>query len=738
MPRAPPSSSNSKKDANSLRRNQVSAGGVPPMSEKEVGCVKAHAFALKTNSSTAGDEPTCTYDSASMDAAKIEELEAKIATLTAMLNLRDTSPSSPPLENTPPVPEFRTVPSQDNILGGLPLFEASPPGSQPISPPSAMNVSITDPFVAMTFQADLVSLFNPPLPVSSPKDTPPLSGMFSGSTGATAAPDLDFIEKFERVRRGGSASPSPSPSDFTQLIDSSWPARFPPPELLYHLVDTFFACVPHAKRVLHRPTFMNQLLEHPNSLNFPAHVVLHAICAIASLYSPIVTDGNERNMWHIGPDTLFNSAIAAKRWSGDPSNRPTRPQIYTSVNDRAKSMEQSGFGSKHAEWCMDGWLEPARTGKRIVQLLQSQLIITWYFHSVGRSVDLWVTIGTCVRMITPLGLSSMDPWGPLSRQPYHTLVMAPQAPTPEQMETLRNIFWLTYTNERVLTAGTVWPLMMQDDDISQLFPVRGKDFPGTSIPVENRQRLTTSKSLVTHPPELTDSFTLYIKASILLGKVKTLNGRFRLKYESGGGAGDPRETTEFQMLDSAIQRFKTSIPKDLCEFISVDGKVDPTLHMALLLPNVAMIILHDPHATIESPNCMSAERILTAARAILDDVYKLTATSFDLLLLDHACSFGWFVCATALMRFLRVKILAGDEAAATKLGAEIQVARFMLGNLGERTICGLRQIMILERLYAQDIEPLMPQGPNAMPPIVTPHAPPNWHNMTVLGGTGMS
>lgn len=110
--------------------------------------------------------------------------------------------------------------------------------------------------------------------------------------------------------------------------------------------------------------------------------------------------------------------------------------------------------------------------------------------------------------------------------------------------------------------------------------------PLKSTPVEDRQRLTTSKALVTHPPEITDSFTLYIKSSILLGKVKTFNGRFKLKYESTAGAGDPMETTEFQMLDSAIQKFKASIPKDLCQFISLDGKVDPTLHMALLVPNV--------------------------------------------------------------------------------------------------------------------------------------------------------
>ncbi|KAG8864484.1 hypothetical protein FRB96_004987 [Tulasnella sp. 330] len=458
-------------------------------------------------------------------------------------------------------------------------------------------------------------------------------------------------------------------------------------------------------------------------------VVLHAICAISSLYTPVVTDGSERNMWHVGPDMLFNSAVAPKlRGEWDPTCPPD-PSIYVPMDDRTTKIEESGFGMKHAEWCMDGWLEPARTGQKIMQLLQSQLIITWYFYSVGRAVDiqLFVSIGSICRLVIPIGLNAVDPWGPLSRQPYKALVMGPLNPTPEQEETYRNIFWLTYATERILSAGTVWPLCLQDDDVSQYLPIRSIDFPGQFIPLADRQRLNTPKAVVIHPPALTDSFTLYIKACVLLGKVKTFNYRFKTKFEdSVGGAPDPRETTQFQVLDSVLQKFKTSFPKELREPMSGDGKMDPTLHMALLLPHVATIVLHDPHADVNSPNCMSADRILAAARAILDSLYKLTATTFDLLLLDHACSFCWFVCATTLMRFLKAKILADDEAGVGKLSSEIQVVRFMLGNLGSRTICGLRQIMILEDLYANDILPLLSEGhasPAVISPVVTSRAP---------------
>lgn len=73
---------------------------------------------------------------------------------------------------------------------------------------------------------------------------------------------------------------------------------------------------------------------------------------------------------------------------------------------------------------------------------------------------------------------------------------------------------------------------------------------------------------------------------MLLGRVKTFNGRFKTKFDSGAVGIDPRETAEFQMLDAAITAFKLSIPKGYKEPIGPDGKIDPTLYLALVIPNV--------------------------------------------------------------------------------------------------------------------------------------------------------
>ena len=93
--------------------------------------------------------------------------------------------------------------------------------------------------------------------------------------------------------------------------------------------------------------------------------------------------------------------------------------------------------------------------------------------------------------------------------------------------------------------------------------------------------------MVTHPQGITDSFSIYIKSTVLLGKVKIFNGRFKQKYAEGSSPNtDPRDTAEFQLLDNLITSFKISIPKELREPCDGNGKLDPILFMALTVPHV--------------------------------------------------------------------------------------------------------------------------------------------------------
>jgi hypothetical protein len=50
------------------------------------------------------------------------------------------------------------------------------------------------------------------------------------------------------------------------------------------------------------------------------------------------------------------------------------------------------------------------------------------------------------------------------------------------------------------------------------------------------------------------------------------------------------------------------------------------------------ILLHDPHADVRTSGCISALKILTAARATLDLIYAVWSTSYDITLMDLSCT----------------------------------------------------------------------------------------------------
>jgi len=50
------------------------------------------------------------------------------------------------------------------------------------------------------------------------------------------------------------------------------------------------------------------------------------------------------------------------------------------------------------------------------------------------------------------------------------------------------------------------------------------------------------------------------------------------------------------------------------------------------------ILLHDPHADVRKAGCLSALKMLNAARAILDLIYVVWSTSYDITLMDLSCT----------------------------------------------------------------------------------------------------
>jgi hypothetical protein len=202
--------------------------------------------------------------------------------------------------------------------------------------------------------------------------------------------------------------------------------------------------------------------------------------------------------------------------------------------------------------------------------------------------------------------------------------------------------------------------------------------------------------LTVHSDKQTDGFILYIKAAILLSKVKTFNLRFRAKHFSGDSEGslsyntfrpdepiDPRNTMAFIELDGTVTEFITTFPPHLRNPVTAE-KMDCTLFAALVTSQVAMVVLHEPHADIRSRGCISALKILTATRSIIDLIYAAWSASFDVSLFEAFVSFCFYAGGRVLTRFLQAAIKEEAEEQIKTFRHELGVIRTAIEQMASR------------------------------------------------------
>ncbi|KAG8996146.1 hypothetical protein FRB94_008536 [Tulasnella sp. JGI-2019a] len=649
-------------------------------------CTRSHTHARKLDPLTTPADIECTYDNAE-DATdppslKISRLQARIAELELIVQAQEAQLAACVCHAAVGLdPNFETVMDSHNM-------QLDSQTSSTLTP---------------------TIIVSPVLPSSQSPET--RSGSDFGRSPTFPLFDSQI------------SSPLTSPMPEVKTLSTEiWPINIPPPELLHHLVETVLACVPLANRIIHRPTFMANLAKPPSSLDFPHVNLLHAICALASLYTPIVTDVNPFDpeaAMHEGGAAVFNAGVVNRPFNDSgPRYFPRRQEDLSDADD------ESDFAGVHIKWCWAGIKIAIRRGDALIQQVQACLLISWFLHSRGLVVGAGGWLGNATKLLVTLGIHISPELGPLSRIPEAMLFNLDKAATNAETELRRNIFWITYTTERIFNAYNVWPSTFEDQDCSQILPCRFSDFEaGMFVPTQARQRILSRDAMVVHPRLATDSFTLYIKAAVILGKVKTFNRNFRYRYTDGDEATrasqleplrglannvttiKPQETDEFKALDNLIDTFISSIPREFKDPVGLSNgaKLDPTLYMAHMLPHMAKVALHDPHANVFSTKDSSAQKILAAARSILELIYKVCATTYDLLYLDHSSSKAWFVAGVTLIRFLAARTVQKDEAEVAKLTQELGAVRFILGNLGDRTRIGHRQIKLLDTVYGMEM-----------------------------------
>ncbi|KAG2350468.1 hypothetical protein BDR05DRAFT_954566 [Suillus weaverae] len=610
-------------------------------------CVRSHKHARDHAQPGANlpERPECTFDevattetpSAPSDSPKnrFERLETRIKELEALLSQKEqaTSPDANPHGSSAP----------------------SSIQNSPASIPSVPSSSRPGSASTMSFPSDLESLLSPSNLDANVQTVNPYS--WNGNSHLIEGTSVRID--------------APLPSSSMDVIWSHWSANLPHPELIRHLVDMFFLFHPHASRLFHRGTFIASLSYPPDHPDFPIAPILHAICAVSAIYT--AAGGPRTN----AADFPYEGQFA----------QPDLPDTFA---------EQQ---ATHAKETVEKYLNK---GQHLVQCVQTYVLLTWYYwcHSNGQSL----------RVAIPLGLNICPPFRSLlGSSPTMSIIPPPR--TPIEDETRRNTFWLAYAVDRQHGSGTGWALSLDDDDIAQVFPVTMEQFElGIPVNYNVRQWCHVREAVLFHPPDITDSFTLYIKSTMLLSFIKNFNHRYKIKSNLGdsrflpvrsfatqgyGDQSDIRSSPAFLELDQLLVSFRGSFPSNLKDPFR-NGLVDTHLYTTFLTAHVSIILLHEPHANVDRANCTSAAKILESARAILELLYAVWSTNYDIGLLDYFCPFCWYLAGQCFGRFLRAAQDAACVQQIDTLRAELDFVRMALSKMAERVPLSYRYHRMLD------------------------------------------
>ncbi|QRW19471.1 Fungal specific transcription factor domain [Rhizoctonia solani] len=500
---------------------------------------------------------------------------------------------------------------------------------------------------------------SPPMPLASESTS---SDAFIGNLGEHELFDTgDILDPYDptsmdRFAAPGTNQTTSSPSDSSmssrQLIISGWSKRFPKPDLLHHLIDVFFNCYPHAHYIIHRPTFMLSLTLSPKSPEFPHVSLLHAICAYAGVFSYLIEPPPGSDLDKTYPDFIFGDR--------------RRPEL-----------REESFAEMHARWAKETSEQALAMGFNLFEITQAQVILADFYQCQGRSVELWSTIGNVLRCAVPLGLhtspgfrgdgTKRDP-ARLSENP-DTLLPDPINCTEREVRV--NLFWVAYSNERFHDTPCSWAMSLDDQDIHQVLPgslsnfEEGRDIQGP------RQFLQSTDALLQHFAEVTDGFSLYIKAfkpsgAILISKARWFNLRVRHKNPD---VADVRALPEFHQLEQLIGSFKKSFPRHYTTPIVQFSRGLDTHHLFNELRY---------HQTSSDMHGMS----VSPPRRRTVHVGNL-----------QSC---WGRAASILIRFYKVEIGRGHQGEALAIDLEIQSVKYVLNQLGTRLPIALKNNKVLE------------------------------------------
>ncbi|KAK4057271.1 hypothetical protein OIO90_001768 [Microbotryomycetes sp. JL221] len=475
----------------------------------------------------------------------------------------------------------------------------------------------------------------------------------------------------------------PQQSPLLDLFYPNWPRTLPSPQLVHRLVDAFFSKSHLVSVMINKPRLMRNLQLPPTHSDFPTTALLHGIIAIASnCVSDDVWQGEDR-YW--GPDET----------PADWHARQAKMGIESSwVND-------------------DHYLEVAQTA----------VLCCFLSYQNARFGEVWLECAQATRLAVPLGINHLRSCGPGKRPKWSkhlkTSMLQPTEDEDELFE--RSItFWFgeqgdfaifaqclsltliaAFTCDRFASASTGWATSLDEEDVTTLLPSP----TGNKYPVDhlNESPLSVHNPhfLTSHPSHLVQTLQLYLNSHETLkpaGSASAIgvgpnNGKIHMS-ESPFASIDPRESVLFKQLDQDLIAFRNSIPREY-QHVSLQAHTDALISLVHAIPHASTILLHEPFVTMSETD-PSMTKCVNSARAILDTIFTLYSSSFELSLLVPFINFTWAVAGRTLVRQLALKSLRKQTSECDELRSSVNT--IISAMKSGRTKLGLSTSQALEAL----------------------------------------
>lgn len=155
-------------------------------------------------------------------------------------------------------------------------------------------------------------------------------------------------------------------------------------------IQAFFAHHIHACRLFHEPSFLASLDLHPTDPKFPNRAIIHAMCAVGSLYTGgLFSNGN--NGGYGCTSTSFYLPDSEFTWG----------PVDMATGEHLKDVPRViSFGDQQAKYAKNAIEENIDLGEKLFECLQSesthssifpltnvslaQIILTWFYYSQAR------------------------------------------------------------------------------------------------------------------------------------------------------------------------------------------------------------------------------------------------------------------------------------------------------------------------------------------------------------------